>query len=253
MTINENIIDKIKKLFALSHGNENENEAAAAAGAAQKLMLKYNITKAMVSAFSDQEKSLNSQLMSRRYDVLDIWELYLAEVVSEHSQCYSIGKSKNCQVIAFDVWGLPTDIDFFNEMFIFLKNELIQILNSKCHPSEISSMDWCKIFYLSAIAAVKLRLALERQDSMKAIKAGLEDVAVKSGLEIVVVSQAIEKVDNLRDQIRDIVDEMSVNLTELKEEINIEMQDAAIKGFKEGSQMNLRRLALEQGNKLKGE
>lgn len=243
----EKIIDKIKKLLNLSQDNSNENEAATAAAAAQKLMLKYNISKALIQSV-DNIENLRSEIVHIFVPVSEIWESSLAEEIAENSDVYIVGllNAKN-EISSLKVYGKEESVLVFEATFEFLKNELTKILNNKYLAVSTKSKNWCKTFYFAAIAAIGKRLKEEKDKTIEEVKKTFILSCEEKGLSIVHVSNAIQKVENIRQELEKML-EGETQEQKLEQE-NIDV-DALIKGYKEGSLMNLRRTSLESGNKL---
>lgn len=250
--MNENIIDKIQKLLKLSEGNENPNEAAAAAAAAQKLMLKYNISTLMIDSISNFENiNFKSLIKHIHIPIQDKWEASLAQEISESSDVYIVGlTNQNYEICTIKVFGKEESILVFEATFEFLKSELVKILNKKYLSVSTKSQDWCNTFYFAAVAAIGERLQKEKLKSMEEIESSLKLASSKAGVSIVHVSNAISKLESVRQEIEKLVDGPMEEFNPKDQDFD---QDAAIKGYREGSMMNLRRTSLDSGNKLKGE
>ncbi len=248
----ENIIDKIKKLLKLSEGNENPNEAAAAAAAAQKLMLKYDISTLMIESISNFDNvNFKSSIKHIYVPVKERWEASLAQEVSESSDVYILGlTNKNNEICQIKVFGKEESIFAFEATFEFLRSELTKILNRKYLSVSVKTKNWCNTFYFAAVSAIGERLQEERQKSIQEIETTLKLASTEKGVSVIHVSNAITRMQNIREEIEKLVDGPMENFNPKDESFD---HDAAVKGYREGSSMNLRRTSLESGNKLKGE
>lgn len=104
------IIDKIRKLFALSEGAGTEQEAAAALAKAKELMLKYALTMAEVAMEKETVGTTERVIGQMR---APRWKRDLAHVISYHFFCsllsrrglyrsvIFVGVGKDCEVAGF--------------------------------------------------------------------------------------------------------------------------------------------------------
>ncbi len=107
------IIEKIKKIMALSENNPNKNEAIAAALKAQKLMAKFHI----------EESELGEELTESKIDSMQCvvngktqkWRLQLAVVLAKNFRCKIYLNNGN---VTF--YGYEEDIKICSEVFYSL-------------------------------------------------------------------------------------------------------------------------------------
>lgn len=107
------IIEKIKKIMALSENNPNQNEAIAAALKAQKLMAKFHI----------EESELGEELTESKIDSMECvvngktqkWRLQLAVVLSKNFRCKIYLNNGN---VTF--YGYEEDVKICSEVFYSL-------------------------------------------------------------------------------------------------------------------------------------
>lgn len=83
----EEVLEKIKKLLALSRNNPSEQEATAAALKAQKLMAEYDIEEVELADKCEEMKFVETKDFIRRG-----WRGHLASVVAENFRCRSLLK-----------------------------------------------------------------------------------------------------------------------------------------------------------------
>jgi len=86
------IIDKIKKLLALSE-SPNENEAAAAVVKARELLDRHNLTLAEVETLTAEDPLIIRARMGTGYKHLPVWLIYLGAVVEKPFDCVALHSS----------------------------------------------------------------------------------------------------------------------------------------------------------------
>lgn len=118
---NENIINKIKGLFAIANDHKNDGECQTAFVMAQKLMAKYDISS---SEIEDQDSNSDvSEGQVTAYKTLFWWERKLANIISEnfrvtwyYNNKKMKGESKKKRAIVF--MGFKNDIALAKEMYL---------------------------------------------------------------------------------------------------------------------------------------
>jgi len=126
------ILDRVKKLLALSTSS-NVNEAANAAAAAQKLMLEHRLPEADVSDTQEGqmfELSMGAAGFSMR------WKFVLVTAVARSFFCESIGlrvgKRRKVRIV-----GRREDVEISARVFRYLHSEI-----NRLAKTEIESIDW---------------------------------------------------------------------------------------------------------------
>ncbi|HBG2785068.1 DUF2786 domain-containing protein [Clostridioides difficile] len=110
--MDDKIINKIKKLLALSTNNTSYEEAQSAILKAQRLMAKYDIDVMDINEGEDEEEIKVS------YEYVKIsraWKYELASIIANNFRCKSFTRGRN---IAF--YGRSTDSEVAKEVFSFL-------------------------------------------------------------------------------------------------------------------------------------
>lgn len=111
---NEKIIEKIRKLFALSENNPSEDEAKAAALKAQELLAQYNIAEADIREF---DTTPAEEICEIRVDLAaKKWKYDLATAVANNFRCKRFYFGKSC--VCF--YGHKTDATVAAETFKYL-------------------------------------------------------------------------------------------------------------------------------------
>jgi len=113
--MNNKIIEKVKKLFALANNNPSEEEAILAALKAQELMAKHNITN---SDIEDELTKGDEKIFTAQYETGAglKWKFPLATVIAKNFRCKTF--SYGARTIAF--YGHETDAKIAKEVFEFL-------------------------------------------------------------------------------------------------------------------------------------
>lgn len=127
MTLEE-AMDKVEKLLRLAE-SDNPNEAAAAAAQAQKILDRYEITKAMLEERGEEEPDdeevavfRESPLHSATKFNLDKWRTRLAGIIAEHNMCdviLSTGLTQKHIVVV----GRPSDVEKVRYIFDWMFSE----------------------------------------------------------------------------------------------------------------------------------
>lgn len=110
----ENVLEKVKKLFALAGNNSSEEEARAATLKAQELMVKHDIDMAEVD---DVDLDKSEEITEVGVDVgPKKWKYTLAHIVSDNTRTMLFMRGRD----HFVFYGHETDAHIAAEMFKFL-------------------------------------------------------------------------------------------------------------------------------------
>ena len=156
---NSKIIQKIKKLLALSESS-NVNEAATAARMAAKMMTEYQIEMAdVIKAELNRGDGLTTDNISEKtyYN----WPLWM--------QSLSIGVARlfDCQVkynyigekLNLSIMGYEADVQMVKWMYDFLYRELKNICEEACkNKGNVSRSTFRKNFFQGAVTEIKKRM-----------------------------------------------------------------------------------------------
>ncbi len=172
MTADDNLINKVKKLLALTE-SPNEAEATLAAEKAQELMLRYGIQLAQVAAAEGDRVGVNREMVNGK---VDPWRRYLAAAVAKSmggQLLYSNEYRKWTGTLEF--WGERGTTASMVAMYQYLEAQLLAISaigaanegreRRWCNAAE--SMRWRRSFLLGAVTRISSRLE-ERKQSMVA-------------------------------------------------------------------------------------
>ncbi len=149
------IIEKIKKLLALSTSS-NEHEAAAAAEKARQLLEAYDLE---AVDLQEQPESVHEHCHDQRYCTLPTWLSDLAYVAAEHFSCkYLIHKNHSGpgSIIAFI--GTPTDTAIADYVFMFLQRTIDRIAANTPTPPGMNTRRFRDSFKIGAVHGIREKL-----------------------------------------------------------------------------------------------
>ncbi len=172
------VINKIKKLLALSdlEKNNNVNEAIAAASAAQTLMDKHRLTYEKIAYEADGLK-LNATIVDyikhfgTFFGTRDpaAWEQALAKIIADHNRCrcYAVKLHPDApdapQFVGMSLIGQEEDVLITEEIYFYLDVEINKICLQEWSKKEfVDNSDetrrWRGDFCLGAVAQLKNKL-----------------------------------------------------------------------------------------------
>jgi hypothetical protein len=157
------IVDRVKKLLALST-SANPHEAALAAAKAQEILFRHNLSMAMVEAELADGKT--SDYVKDRFDSggwMD-WRRRLLAAVARNNFCRGVSYQGTRDV---GIVGEPHNVIVVKHLYSFLVAELIRLadLEANAQP-ELPADDaraWKRSFYQGAVRTIAQRLAEQRQ------------------------------------------------------------------------------------------
>ena len=175
------ILDKIKKLLALSTSS-NVNEAATAAAAAQRLMLEHKLTEADVS---ESQAGQMFELSMGAVGFASRWKFVLVTAVARSFFCEAIGLRVG-QRRKVRIVGMREDVEIASQVFKYLHNEIDRLsrievsraaLESQAYGEPADLRQYLDSFRRGAVVAVieKLRRGEEEfvaSDSRALVLAG---------------------------------------------------------------------------------
>ena len=171
------VIEKIKKLLALSDlaKNNNVNEAIVAAAAAQSLMDKHRLTYEKISFEAEGLKTNKDEVVDyiKHFGTFfgiknpNNWQRLLAKTIAEHNHCRCYGAKINSgaepEFSAMSIVGREDDILITEELYFYLEVEISKICLSEWSKKEFIQADeetkqWRSDFCLGAVAQLKSKL-----------------------------------------------------------------------------------------------
>ena len=163
----DRIIERIKKLLALS-SSQNPNEAALAAAKAQELLFRHNLSMAMVEAALEGG---NSAYVSDRFDSGGWmhWRRRLLAAVARNNFCRGVSYQGTRDV---GIVGEPHNVTVVKHLYAFLVREVMRLadigVKQERGLDEEEQRAWKRSFYLGAVRTIAQRLAAQRQRDVSA-------------------------------------------------------------------------------------
>ncbi len=159
----DRIVDRVKKLLALT-SSQNPHEAALAAAKAQELLFRHNLSLATVEAAT--EGGGNAAYVSDRFDSGGWmhWRRRLLAAVARNNFCRGVSYQGTRDV---GIVGEPHNVTVVRHLYAFLVREVMRLaeLGAKTERGldEEEARAWKRSFYLGAVRTVAQRLATQRQ------------------------------------------------------------------------------------------
>lgn len=158
----DRVIEQIGHLLAVAEGQStNPNEAATAAAQAQKLMLKYKVTRDDIK--QDEENAIRVHdepiLEGKR---LNSWELGLANAISQVNACLNIlvqgGKTQKIIIV-----GKEEDVLVVRALYNYLHGEIERLTRRAQNYGTIYGREEANNFRLGALVAIATALKNAQQ------------------------------------------------------------------------------------------
>jgi hypothetical protein len=159
----ENIVEKIKKLLALSENNNSPEEAALAASRAQELMVKYAIEQDALQPAQRVVEIIKSYILQTDYNRLPTWHALLAYVLAPSFFCRSFFTrgGKYSKAIIYFV-GRESDYTSLVLTYSYLKADIERLCDAAWAklPAEYSvhGKHWKASFYDGVCNTIRMRL-----------------------------------------------------------------------------------------------
>jgi hypothetical protein len=163
----DRIVERIKKLLALS-SSQNPHEAALAAAKAQELLFRHNLSLAMVEAALEGG---SSAYVSDRFDSGGWmhWRRRLLAAVARNNFCRGVSYQQTRDV---GIVGEPHNVTVVKHLYAFLVREVMRLADLGAKEQhgldEEESRAWKRSFYLGAVRTIAQRLATQRQRDISA-------------------------------------------------------------------------------------
>lgn len=236
--MNNSIIEKIHNLRKLSK-SDNINEATAAAIAADKLISKFRISEAEISAHTGEVPEKAKDILYESARAIT-WKYRLANTLSEHYGCYMFNDnilSDNGRIITrLRLVGLKSDMDIVSYMFAWLVFE-IEKLNKK---NKGKGHIVCNSFCIGAVSGIAEQLAaLKEQEKINAT----ENNQI----------QALAVLDSRSEQAKIFINSIMQLKSSTKKTHNYLDGNAYTKGLEAGKNLHLGKVMNGVGNKLLSE
>lgn len=169
----DNIVEKIKKLLALSTSS-NEHEAALAAARAQELMTKYAIEEDALVDGAKRKEPIETVGLNIRGEGFHLnrgkiprWQALLAYVLAPNFFCRSFYAPGTDVYVA----GRKTDREVLEATFWYLRGEIERLANEKWEalPADyhLHGKTWKASFYEGAVRVIAERLEQNQAELAK--------------------------------------------------------------------------------------
>lgn len=232
MTLEE-AIEKAQKLLNLAQ-SDNVNESAAAAAQAQKILDKYEISKAMLDDNTspddeDIEHFDYSPLDEASKFNLDSWRSRLAQLVCKYNMCtlYTTTTFKTKQIILI---GRPSDVDKVRYIYSYLTAETDRLCKRDC---EGTGRTWRNNFRHGVVDTLIEKFRESRDETIKELK-----IANVDSTALIKVENALQSMENKRNEAIEWRDE-NLQLTNKTINMNSPRRDARNLGRQSGQEINV--------------
>lgn len=163
------VIDKVKKLLALSKSS-NANEAAAAAATANRLIDQYRLEESEIELSNSVQEDIFVDTESL-YETgrLTQWKSTLASILAHHYGC-AIYNHKGYRKNAFKLVGRKSDITVVRYMFAWLCLEIDRLSNEASKGRDFTRSTgkvFSNSFCSGAVAGIKTQLNASREEITK--------------------------------------------------------------------------------------
>ncbi len=163
----DRVVERIKKLLALTT-SQNPNEAALAASKAQELLFRHNLSMAMVEAATEGG---NPAYVADRFDSGGWmhWRRRLLAAVARNNFCRGVSYQGTREV---GIVGEPHNVTVVKHLYAFLVRDILRLadllVKSERTLDEEESRAWKRSFYLGAVRTIAQRLVEQRQRDIAA-------------------------------------------------------------------------------------
>lgn len=163
----DRVVERIKKLLALT-ASRNPNEAALAASKAQELLFRHNLSMAMVEAATEGG---DSAYVADRFDSGGWmhWRRRLLAAVARNNFCRGVSYQGTREV---GIVGEPHNVTVVKHLYAFLVRDIIRLadigVKSERTLDEEEQRAWKRSFYLGAVRIVAQRMAEQHQRDIAA-------------------------------------------------------------------------------------
>jgi hypothetical protein len=126
MSAIEEVIGKVRKLYALAEANTSENEAAVAVAAAEKLLQQYRLSRAEIDAHSDSPSESpieDGEPVETYASRVPVWQQVLVGTLARHYGCV-IYQARSSKETAIRVVGCPSDVRLFRLQYSRVKAQI---------------------------------------------------------------------------------------------------------------------------------
>ena len=189
--MDEKIIERVRKLLELAHGNTSVSEAANAASAAQTLMSRHAISEAMLGKSSTEPEEQIEQDLLHSGKQNTTWRGGLAMAICAANGCGVYRQSGD--LVTF---GRPSDAAKVRYLFAYVSREIERLCEQESALRGSPGKTWHNSFKNGAVAEISRRIS----EAASAARAAMRREADASdtlgtGAAIVLVDSALAKLD----------------------------------------------------------
>jgi len=165
--VNDNILERIKHLFAMAeHANSNKYEAAIALEKAQALLLQHNLSRANIDINNGQPANHGIGQVIVTENTGYTWKRHLLGVIAKNNLCSVVGSPSTHAVHLF---GSQDNVRSVLEMYYWVVEQLINMATPlykeyKQDGGYENARKWNAGFYQGATLTIKRRLAKPMDD-----------------------------------------------------------------------------------------
>jgi hypothetical protein len=192
------IVDRIRKLLALSRSS-NEHEAAAAAARAAELMAAHQLEAAMLA--EDEQPSIDAHEIETTGQAVS-WRGALASGIAYSFGCCMFWRPRReggKLSVQLMVVGRSGDVDGVRYMYLYLSREVDRLANRAWnqrheHARQLeSARSWKNAFRLGAAATIARRLRAARDQALQAARAAGHEPTAHALVRIERDTEAVEQ------------------------------------------------------------
>jgi hypothetical protein len=159
----DEVISKVRKLYALAEANTSEHEAAVAVAAAEKLLQQYRLSRAEVDAHSDSDlesPTEDSEPIETFASRVPVWQQVLVGTLASHYGCV-IYRAHNSTQTAIRVVGYPSDVRLFRLQYTRVKAQIDRLTQVN---GQGKGRSFCDSYRKGLVAVIDERLEAMRTE-----------------------------------------------------------------------------------------
>lgn len=198
----EAIIEKIRKLLALSENNTSVNEAATAAAMAQALMLENKLSSADIKDESEKEGIIESTFLELG-DRLITWRGQLMYALCQNNFCSVFSSSiltptglQKC----YKIIGRKSDTDGVQYLFLYLVNEINRLADEYGGRLDFKpGKSWFNSFRIGAVDVIRQRMTQQRKDTEDTFRASASLGNAQASTALMVINRSDDEVKKYKE------------------------------------------------------
>lgn len=191
--MNDEIIERVRKLLALSE-SPNEHEAAQAVALAHKLMEKHAISEAMLD--TETPPDVTEQELMEPKSRLDLWRHHLATSLGHYHRCetyWSLRKRGSFKTFAIQIVGAKSDIDAVRYLFDYCVRQVNRLAEQHAGKGRV----WVDNYRVGVVQGIDMQMARmheeARRESVREHGASAEKALVRLDSQLALVEKHMER------------------------------------------------------------